>query len=280
MKDFTFIFTVGGDKHHYTNMFRCMRRFERLSFKPKCLVLEFGNQLKTCDDYEVISYPKLIDFNSGKKVGYIIWRHKYEGALQVKTKYGAYIDTDTVIAQDNFKYLVSQLKGGIAVTKHFWVPSIGAYREKAVSGNNVMDFEHARDMLNLSYEDSFYAGGFFLFENNSNVREIFKRTLFFNDSFYSGKDAYVKSITDELFFAAALKERKDLIREIGGGFNHCSMGDEHMPMMLYDSLLYGKNSYELFWTKVTVLHCDVERRDPSEKYEGCLKEEIKKAFYI
>ena len=225
MKDFTFIFTVGGDKHHYTNMFRCMRSFERLSFKPKCLVLEFGNQLKTCDDYEVISYPKLIDFNSGKKVGYIIWRHKYEGALQVKTKYGAYIDTDTVIAQDNFKYLVSQLKGGIAVTKHFWVPSIGAYREKAVSGNNVMDFEHARDMLNLSYEDSFYAGGFFLFEN-------------------------------------------------------CSMGDEHMPMMLYDSLLYGKNSYELFWTKVTVLHCDVERRDPSEKYEGCLKEEIKKAFYI
>lgn len=280
MKDFTFIFTVGGDDHHYDNMFRCMKSFERLAFKPKCLVLEFGDKLKKSNEYDVINLPNVVDFNSGKKVGYIIWRHKYVGALKIQTRYGAYIDTDTVIAQDNFDYLTSRLNGGIEVTKHFWVPTIDAYKSKAVSKERMEDFEETRKILGLSQEDSFFAGGFFVFENNESTRKVFKRTLELNDNFYDSREGYVKSITDELFFSAALKESSHLISEVGGGFNHCSMGDDHMPLTLYNDQLYGKNPYETFWSRVTLLHCDVARRDPTENYSGLLKEKIKHLFYL
>lgn len=279
-KQLTIVFTVGGDNHHYENMFRCMKSFERLSFVPECLVLEFGTVLKSCKEYEVINLPDAVDFSSNKKVGYIIWRHKYVGALMVQTKYGAYIDTDTVIAQDNFVNLIENLQGGISVTKHFWVPTVGNYKNKAVSKERINDFEETRAKIGLNYEDSFYAGGFFLFENNDNTRKIFERTLELNDEFYKTKDGYVKSITDELFFSAALKENKSLVREVGGGFNHCTMGDNHMPMILYNDQIYGKNPYEIFWTKVTILHCDVGRRNPAENYEGILKEKIKNFFYL
>ena len=68
--------------------------------KCKFMVLEFGNKLESTDDMQVLDYSNAIDFNSGK-VGYLIWKHKYIGALQITTKYGMYIDSDTVMAYNN-----------------------------------------------------------------------------------------------------------------------------------------------------------------------------------
>jgi hypothetical protein len=142
------------------------------------------------------------------------------------------------------------------------------------------DFEETRSSLSLEDSDPFYAGGLFAFENTEDVKKVFKRTLEFNDRFYSTRDGYVKSITDELFFAAALKESTGIIRQMGGGFNHCSMGDDHMPLTLFGEELYGKNPYETIFTPVTALHCDIARRDPSTAYVGKLKDKVRSTFYM
>jgi hypothetical protein len=280
MNDCTVVFTVGGDSHHYENMFRCIRSFERMTSKPKILILEFGRNLSSCEDYDVVDLHDVIDFSISKKVGYIIWRHKYVGALLVKTRYGIYIDTDTVVASKELEKITNSLNNQIAVSPHFWVPTINDYKNKAVPPDKFEIFQKVFSDLKLTDETKFYAGGLFAFENTHDVRNVFQKTLEYNDSFYSSRNDYVSSITDELFFAAALGESKNLIKEIGGGFNHCSMGDEHMPLMLQNNELWGRNPFDKIWNRVSVLHCDIARRDPSKEYKDSLKEKIHELFYM
>jgi hypothetical protein len=119
----------------------------------------------------------------------------------------------------------------------------------------------------------------FFFENNQETRAVFQEVLRMYDEYYSGKD-YVKSITDELFLAAALALKPQLIRIFGGALNHCSMGDENMPLTSHQGCLYGRNSFENQWEPVTFLHCDTSRRDPSERYDGTVRDLVRECFEL
>ena len=279
LADVTFVFTVGGGDIHYSNMLRCIRSINSLYDGHRFLVLEFGERLSSHENFEVISLPNIIDFGSGKKVGYIIWKHKYVGALRVKTKFGIYVDTDTVLANNTIPDILSNLNGGIGVTRHFWVPNISYYQARATDSNTIHEFMDTKKKLGLRDDSPFFAGGVFLFENNQETREVFQEVLRMYDEYYSGKD-YVKSITDELFLAAALYSRPQLIRIFGGALNHCSMGDENMPLTSYQGCLYGRNSFENEWQPVTFLHCDTSRRDPSERYEGTVRKLVRSCFEL
>ena len=52
-----------------------------------------------------------------------------------------------------------------------------------------------------------------------------------------------------------------------------------MNLLYDDGVIKGKNLYEKDYTPVTFFHCDVSRRDPSEYYEGELKQKIRSLFY-
>jgi hypothetical protein len=277
--DITFIFTVGGDNVHYENMERCIRSIRKHLNDVNFLVLEFGNKLKSDNRVQILNMPDIINFKSGKKVGYLIWKHKYVGALHVKTKFGVYIDTDTVLANNTILDLLKNLSGGIGVTRHFWVPNIAYYQARATDNNSIHEFLDTKLKLNLKDESPFFAGGVFLFENNNETRSVFQDVLKMYDDYYTNKD-YVKSITDELFLAAALTSKPHLVRIFGGALNHCSMGDENMPLTEYQGFLYGRNSFESEWQPVSFLHCDTSRRDPSEMYEGSVRSLVRSAFEL
>tara|TARA_Y100001970_G_scaffold282917_1_gene396921 strand:+ start:7316 stop:8179 length:864 start_codon:yes stop_codon:yes gene_type:complete len=279
-KEVTFIFTVGGGDEHYENMDRCIESIRENFGNANFLIVEFGNKLKTKrGSYRVISLPDVIDFNSGKKVGYIIWKHKYFAALKVRTKYGIYVDTDTVMVDPRpIKKILPNLGGGIAVTQHFWVPTIEHYENKATNPETSHLFQEAKALCGLEKSHPFFAGGVFMFERNKKTKAVFQKVLEYYDSFYTGDRDYVKSITDELFLAGALMQDPSVIRTLSGAVNHCCMGDDHMPLTLHEGDLWGRNPWENNWTRVSFFHCNVARRDPTECYDGELKEAVKKAW--
>ena len=278
-KDVTFFFTVGGGKEHYENMHRCIRSIKEKFGNSKFLIVEFGKKLRSTRNRKVISLPDVIDFDAGKKVGYIIWKHKYFAALNVKTKYGVYVDTDTVMVNsETIKKILPSLSGGVAVTQHFWVPTIGHYQDRATSPETIELFREAKDLCGLEDKNPFFAGGVFMFENNEKTLAVFQQVLDYYDLFYTEERDYVKSITDELFLAGALMKSSDLIRVLSGAVNHCCMGEEHMPLTLHENEIWGRNPWENAWTKVSFFHCNVARRDPTENYEGELKEAVKNAW--
>jgi len=277
--DITLFYTVGGYDVHYDNMLRSIQSIKDRGLKCKFMVLEFGNKLKSTEDMQVLDYSDAIDFNSGK-VGYLIWKHKYIGALQITTKYGMYVDSDTVMAYNNIPEILEKLEDGIAVTQHFWVPNISQYQSKACPQDFLNEFLKVKSMLNLTDDVPFFAGGAFIFKNTEENKIVFERVLEWYNQYYTEGKGYVRSITDELFLAAALNEYKGKILQLGGGFNHCSMGDNYMPMVLKDGKLYGRNPYEDFWSPITILHCDISRRDPSQEYSGEMKKIIRERFHL
>ena len=275
--DLTLFYTVGGYDVHYENMLRSIQSIRDRGLKCKFLILEFGTKLKSTSDMEVLDYSDAINFNSGK-VGYLIWKHKYIGALQVKTKYGMYVDSDTVMASNNILTILENIGSGLAATQHFWVPTIQEYQTKVCTAEFLPEFLKVKKMLNLTNKDPFYAGGSFIFENNDSNKQVFEDVLKWYNEYYTEGKGYVKTITDELFLAAALKKYGGKLLKLGGGFNHCSMGEDYMPMILKDNTLYGRNPYEEDWTPITFLHCDISRRDPSQCYHGEMKEMIRNYF--
>lgn len=281
-KDVTFMFTVGGGDEHYENMERCIESITKNFGATNFLIIEFGNKLKSIrGSRKVISLPDTIDFEAGKKVGYIIWKHKYFAALKVRTKYGVYVDTDTVMVDSEaLKKIIPSLSGGIAVTQHFWVPTIEHYQARATTEDTLPLFQEAKKICELNNEHPFFAGGVFIFEKNKQTKAVFQKVLDYYDTFYTDDRDYVKSITDELFLAGALMQSPEVIRTLSGAVNHCCMGDEHMPLILHEEGLWGRNPWEDAWTKVSFFHCNVARRDPTENYEGKLKEAVKSAWGI
>jgi len=278
--DLTIYFTVGGNQSHYDSMFKCMRSIKNLGVKPKFLVIELGNKLNSTEDYEVVSFPNAIDFSKNKKIGYIIWKHKYIGFNHVKTRYGLYVDTDTVAVNQTFDYYFSNIQEGVLVSRHFWVPTIGVYNEKAVQPELLQETLRLEEKLGLKPQDAFFAGGVIGFEKTEKTQEVFDDVVKMYNDYYGENVEYVRSVTDELFFAAALAKQPQLIRNAGGALNHCSMGEEFMPIAYHNNTLYGRNPFESMNAPITFLHCDTGRRDPSEKYFNEVKEIIRRKFEL
>tara|TARA_B100000700_G_C15007067_1_gene839072 strand:+ start:478 stop:1338 length:861 start_codon:yes stop_codon:yes gene_type:complete len=283
MENLTICYTVGGHQVHYDNMLRSIKSIRDHGCNCKILIREFGTKLTSTEDYQVTNLPDEIDFNSGKKVGYLVWRQKYKIALDVMTDYGMYLDSDTVMANNNLPQIIEMLQDGIAVTQHFWVPTIGSYQQRVATGPSGYpseEFMTVKTMIGATDSTPFFAGGAFIWANNDKNRNIFLQVLEWYDDYYNDEKGYTKSITDELFLAGAVQEYTGKKLFLGGGFNHCSMGEEYMPMTIKDSVLYGRNPYENYWSPITILHCDISRRDPSEHYSGEMAKIIRQKFYM
>jgi hypothetical protein len=285
VKSLTFFFVLGGHISHYDNLARCLysiknkSRFENY----KVVILEFGNKLKSNDKVRVINVPDEIEFGTGKKVGYKMWQQKYRAALEVDTDYGMYLDTDVVLYHDVFESLIDYVKDGIGVVPHFWVPTIGHFRQNGCPPENHPVFDKLITSMGLTHQDMFFAGGAFIFANNDLNRKRMQWVWDQHVDFYTGKE-YTLGITDELFLAGAVKKfGKGAL--LPGSVNHCSMGEQYMPMKYENQLLYGCNPYEEKMYPITFLHCDVSshsncNRDPSLEYSGEMKKAVYEAFML
>ena len=117
-----------------------------------------------------------------------------------------------------------------------------------------------------------------MFQNTEENKTFFAKLLEAYDTFYLKNDQYVKGITDEVFFSMVDTNRTI---NLGGHVNHCSMGEEHMHLKLNEetNTLEGKNPFDNEYKPVLFLHCDINRRDPSQSYEGALKSLIIDLFH-
>jgi len=285
MKSLTFFFVLGGHISHYDNLARCLFSIKnKIKFDNyKIVILEFGNRLKSNERCKVIHAPNEIQFNTGKKIGYKMWQQKYRAALEIDTDYAMYVDTDTVLHCDTFEVLIKHTKNGIGVVPHFWVPTIKEFRSKACPPDNYSIFDNLVSNMGLTDNDTFFAGGAFIFANNKNNKDRMKWIWDQHVEFYTDKE-YVPGITDELFLAAAVKKFGEGVI-LPGAVNHCSMGDQHMPMSYENNILYGRNSYEKDMFPITFLHCDVSphsncSRDPSIEYSGEMKKTVQNSFVL
>lgn len=272
MIDLTICYVVGGHQVHYDNLKRSMDSIMRSEFNGEFLVLEAGNKLKSDPWMTVINKPDLIDFNKGK-VGYQFWRQKYEVVRQITTDYGMYVDTDTVLVNNNFQILFDRIGSKMGVCQHFWVPDCSTFKNLSVPKANLQQFEKVQTQLGMQDSDRIFVGGVFLFENNEKNNQIFEDTLKIYDEIYTKDKEYVRGITDEIFFSVIL-QRANSFYPLNGAVNHCFMGEKFMPLTLQDGRIYGKNPNDSEYEMVTFLHCDISRRDPSKEYDGELKAEI------
>ena len=161
MSSLTFFFVLGGHISHYDNLARCLFSIKKnIKIKDyKVLILEFGDKLKSNDRCRVINAPNEIEFGTGKKVGYKMWQQKYRAALEVDTDYGMYVDTDVVLYKDNFQEMMDAIGEGIATVRHFWVPTVGQFRQNGCPPQNHQIFDELITGMGLTPQDPFFAGG-------------------------------------------------------------------------------------------------------------------------
>ena len=271
----TVYYVVGGNDCHYDNLLLSVRSIRKLNKDVPIKIFDFSGKWNyDFDNVEVVHRPDEIDF-SKKKIGYLFWRQKYVCALDIDTEYAMYVDTDTVMAQDNLSAIMELVGDGIGSAKHWWVPTFENFAREAVPDNNKEDFLSVCKNLNATPKTPFFAGGVFVFRNNETNRASMQKIIDVYDEVYTENNEYIKGITDEVFFSGICKSVVDL----GGGLNHCCMGETHMNLAYYYGHIIGKNLYEENYVPVTFFHCDVSRRDPSSQYEGKLKQKIWDLFY-
>ena len=271
----TLYYVVGGNDCHYDNLLLSVRSVRKLNKDIPIKIFDFSGKWDyDFDNLEVVHLPDEIDF-SKKKIGYLFWRQKYVRALDIDTEYAMYFDTDTSLVQDNFSSILEKIGDGIGSARHWWVPDFSHFRAKAVPPQNLENFRAVCEKLDATEQTPFFAGGVFVFRNNEANRTAMQKVIDVYDEVYTDGTEYARGITDEVFFSGVCENVVDL----GGGLNHCSMGEQHMNLLYDDGVIKGKNLYEKDYTPVTFFHCDVSRRDPSEHYEGELKQKIRSLFY-
>jgi hypothetical protein len=279
-KKLTIFYVVGGEEHHYVNLQRSLRSLkERMNIAHEIVVLEIGTKLVSNNMFRVVNEPELIDFSMNEKVGFKFWQQKYRIAEFLTTQYGLYLDTDTVLVQDVFEDIFETIGEYFGVASHFWVPTFKEYGRKAVPLRNKMTYFALKRKLGIKRSDPFFAGGAFIFKNTEKNREILNEVSTVYDAIYPRSSSYVRGITDEVFFSALLQKHDHYV-DLGGAFNHSCMGDTFMPLKIDNDSVYGKNVHDAEFKKVVLFHCDVSRRDPTEKYSGRVKEIIKKLWFL
>ena len=217
----TVYYVVGGNDCHYDNLLLSVRSIRKLNKDVPIKIFDFSGKWNyDFDNVEVVHRPDEIDF-SKKKIGYLFWRQKYVCALDIDTEYAMYVDTDTVMAQDNLSAIMELVGDGIGSAKHWWVPTFKNFATEAVPSKNREDFLNICKNLNVTPNTPFFAGGVFVFRNNETNRASMQKIIDVYDEVYTENNEYIKGITDEVFFSGICKDVVDL----GGGLNHCCMGE-------------------------------------------------------
>lgn len=275
----TFFFIVGGSSEHYDNLKRCIESLKQLSIPYRVKILEIGTSLSSCDNITVINKPEIIDFSKKAKIGFKFWQQKYNISRELDTEYGIYLDTDTVLVNDNILGILDNIGERFGVAQHFWVPSFSHYEKQAVPTENLSSYITLKEQLNIKNGDLFFAGGVFFFKNTQKNISILSDVSKLYEEIYPESSEYIRGITDEVFFSNILKKERHFC-VLNGAVNHCCMGESYMPIELRDGVLFGRNPFEYQSEPITFFHCDPSRRDPSLSYSGEIKEKIKKYWNL
>lgn len=269
----TFIYVVAGHNSHYENLKTSIRSVRRIYPSSKILVGDFDLKYQSDDENIKIVPLTNVIFDRTKTFKHIIWQYKYYISQLTDTKYNLYLDTDTVLV-NNLDNLIKDNNSKFLIAKHFWVETVLKFKnlvEKESLTNQFIDYLSLKDNMD------FCAAGVFFFEKNDKNMEILKKTFEIHSEIYSNRD-YIMGIYDEPILNSVLQKNIEDVIYYNGSINHCSM--QNMPLILKNGTLYGKNPFDLDYEKVTCLHCDKFRRNPSLGYSEDIKNIINKLFEL
>lgn len=269
----TFIYVVAGDDSHYNNLQTSMNSIRKIYPDAKILIGDFDAKFNSDDKNVEIIDLQQTKFDRTKTFKHIIWQYKYYVAQLSSTKYNLYLDTDTALV-NNLDNLIAESQGKFLIAKHFWVENISKFKVVAETQPETHDWI---DYLKLTDDMDFCAAGVFFFEKNEKNQKILKDTFDLHEEIYTNRD-YVLGIYDETILNSVLQRNLEDVIYYNGSINHCAM--PNMPMMLENGILYGKNSFDQEFKKITCLHCDVHRRNPSSGYPPEISNLIKTFFNL
>jgi hypothetical protein len=271
--DLCFIYVVGGNDSHYRNLQTSISSVRKIYPFAKILVGDFDLKFRSDNHFiEVIDLSKIV-FDKNKTYKHIVWQYKYYVAQLSSCKYNLYLDTDTVLV-NNLNNLIEDSGGKFTIAKHFWIPTVSDFFNKAETEEKT--FEILKE-IGLDNNMDFCAAGVFFFESNNINLLILKDTFELHNKIYNNQD-YILGVYDEPILNSVLQKNINHVVYYNGALNHCSM--VNMPMIVKNDTLYGKNSFDIEYKPITCLHCDQSRRDPSSPYTGSQKEIILKLFNI
>ena len=272
--DITFIYVVAGDNSHYNNLQTSIKSVRRLYPTSKILIGDFDLKFDKNNDENVEILPlDFVKFDKNKTFKHIIWQYKYYVSQFTNTKYNLYLDTDTVLVNE-IDNLINDSNGKFLIAKHFWVYNVEKFKElveKEPETYNLIEF------LGLKNQMDFCAAGVFFFERNEKNLFILKQTFDIHTEIYKNRD-YIRGIYDEPILNSVLQKNINDTIYYNGAINHCSMSN--MPLIIQDGVLYGKNPFDEDYKKITCLHCDKHRRNPSQGYSDEIKTIINSLFEI
>jgi hypothetical protein len=255
MKDITFYTVMGGSDHFYDATKLAVESIHKILPSSKIKVFDFGGKFEN-------KCSETIDCrgqqNTSKKdIGYLYWREKYVRALEIDTEYAVYFDCDTVLINDFFEDIFDIIGDKAGSAQHWWVPTFNDYCSMATPIEHREVFIETLSNLGASLNNSYYAGGVFLFKNTTNNRKLLEKVVKSYDDFNDIYDGEITALTDEFFFSSVFK---DNIVNLGGSLNVCPKGNKvSMDLEIDDGILVGKNVFDEDYNPVIFVHCNFHK---------------------
>lgn len=263
MIDYTIFYVVGGNNVYYQQLKKSLRSLKRIKTPHKVKVLDLNRKLKSYDNIEVI----YTDDNITTKE--MFWKYKFYLCQQLDTKYGIYLDSDTIVCCDRLDEISNKLGNKFGVVHHFHVKNFANYKRLFYHP----DAFKFTDRYNLTGDDKFYTGGVFMFHNNIKNMNILKSIFNIHDEYNLNIRC---GIYDETFISLMMSKQEHII--FNGSFNHCSM--DFMPLKIQDNVLMGKNPFDIEFEPVFVLHGTTKRQLEGLDFEGEIKEKVKNLWNV
>lgn len=272
MKDIIFYTVIGGGQNFRDSASLGVDAITRKIPDAKIKVFDFDNIFKH-ENAETVDCRDQID-NSKKNIGYLYWRQKYLKGLELDSEYCVYWDCDTVLINDYFDDIFDGLEGKIGSAQHWWTPSFGHFYNMAVPEPARKPFAETLQRLGVTPQTSYYAGGVFMFKNDSKTRSLFEKVVEEYDKFNNIYDGQIDCVTDEYFFSAICK---DHLVDLGGSVNVCPKGNGvSTDLKVEENELLGKNCYDDSYQPVIFIHCNLHKGNPLDNnYPSDVKEIIR-----
>jgi hypothetical protein len=264
--DYTFFYIVGGAEIYYEQLQKSIRSLSRLNIKYKVKILDIGKKLKNQDNVEIFYIDKDID----KK--HIYWQYKYYICQKLDTKYGIYLDCDTIVCSDQIEKIFNKIQDKFGVIQHFHLINFKTFLEifKSQSSYNYIINN------SISLDSPFFTAGVFFFNNNENSFNILKEVFDLHNNYYSNNSEYIEGLYDETFLSTVLSKYD--YENINGSSNHCCAN--HMPLKLIDNKLFGKNPFDESFEEIFIFHGYSLRQVNALDYEGELQNKIRQKWDI
>lgn len=265
MPDYTFFYVVGGPDMYYDQLRRSIKSLSRLNVEYKVRVLDVDRKLEPIEHVEIFYTDERITQK------HIFWKHKYNICQKLDTRFGIYLDCDTIVVYDKVEEACKKLHGRFGVIQHFYLSNFLKFRIEFLS--------YATDKFiydnKIAFDTKFFAGGVFFFENNQINIDILKEVVRKHDEIYSNNSMYFEGLYDETFLSYCLIDKDPVL--LSGSYNHCCAN--MMPLQQLNGELYGGNPFDDYLEKIFVFHGYTERQINGEDFDEPIRGIIKKYWY-